>query len=69
MNCPGSSSSIGQHTPGMNKRLKQSESRRPERLSSKLGQTLRSSHLPGVPNGVIQRFSPSFPSISSILAA
>lgn len=53
----------------MNKRLKHSESRKPERLSSKLGQTLKSSHRPGVPNGVMQRFSPSFPSISSIFAA
>lgn len=64
-----SSSSMGQHTPGMNKRLKQSESRKPERLSNKLGQTLKSSHRPDVPNGVVQRFSPSFPSTSSIYAA
>lgn len=65
--CPdSSSSSIGQQTPGMNKRLKHNESRSPDRLSSSPGQTLKSSHRPGVPNGVIQRFSPSFPSISLI---
>lgn len=61
--------SIGQHTPGMNNRLKHNESRRPERSSSRLGHTLRSSQWPGRPFGVTHRFSPSFPSTSSILAA
>lgn len=63
-----SSSSIGQQTPGMNKRLKQSESRNPDKFNNKLGQTLKSSQRPAVPNGVTQRFSPSLPSTSSICA-
>lgn len=52
----------------MNKRLKQSESRNPDKFNNKLGQTLKSSQRPAVPNGVTQRFSPSLPSTSSICA-
>lgn len=62
------STSSGQQTPGMNSRLKQSESRKLERSSKRLGHTLRSSHRPAVPLGVMHRFSPSLPSRSSIFA-
>lgn len=52
---------IGQQTPGKKSLLKQSESRKSARFSSNSGHTLKSSHVPGRPCGVIQRFSPSFP--------
>lgn len=67
--CVVTSLSIGQQTPGMNRRLKHRESRRPAKSSNSPGQTLKSSHLPAWPFGVMQRFSPSLPSISSIWAA
>lgn len=58
-------SCVGQHTPGMNSRLKQSESRRSPKFNKSSGQTLKSSHRPGRPCGVVHRFSPSLPSTSS----
>lgn len=52
-------SDIGQHTPGTNKLLKHSDSRKCVKSKSRLGQLLRSSHFPGRPSGVRHRFSPS----------
>lgn len=59
---------MGQQTPGMKSRLKHSESLKPDKFNNKPGQTLRSSHRPDVPEGVMQRFSPSLPSMSSKFA-
>uniref|UniRef100_A0A1A9Z882 Uncharacterized protein n=1 Tax=Glossina pallidipes TaxID=7398 RepID=A0A1A9Z882_GLOPL len=53
-------SGIGQHTPGTNRLLKQSDSRKLLRFKSKAGQLLKSSQRPGRPLGVLQRFSTSF---------
>lgn len=60
--------SIGQQTPGTNKLLKQSDSRRLPKSKRRAGQLLRSSHLPLLPSGVLQRFSPSLPLASFISA-
>lgn len=60
---------VGQQTPGINKRLKHSESLKFPKSNNNDGQTLRSSQRPDRPLGVMQRFSPSLPSKSSIKAA
>lgn len=52
-------SEMGQQTPGTNKLLKQSDSLKCVKSSSKPGQLLRSSHFPGRPSGVLHLFSPS----------
>lgn len=52
-------SDIGQHTPGTNKLLKHSDSRRCVKSNKSAGQLLKSSHFPKRPSGVRHRFSPS----------
>lgn len=52
-------SGSGQHTPGTNRLLKHSDSLKLLRLSNNAGQELKSSQRPGLPLGVLQRFSTS----------
>jgi hypothetical protein len=52
-------SDAGQHTPGTNKLLKHSDSRRCVKSNKSAGQLLKSSHFPKRPSGVRHRFSPS----------
>lgn len=56
---------VGQQTPGTNRRLKHNDCRSWLRSKSKEGQLLRSSHLPGFPEGVLHLCSPSLASRSS----
>ena len=53
---------IGQQTPGTNKLLKHKDSRKCVKSKSSPGQFLKSSHVPRLPSGVRQKFSPSLAS-------
>lgn len=57
---------VGQQTPGTKSRLKHNDWRNWPRSRSSDGQLLRSSHFPGLPDGVLHLCSPSLASSSSV---
>lgn len=56
----GTIASFGQHTPGTNRSLKQSDSRRLIKFNKSCGQLLKSSQIPSSPSGVVQAFAFGF---------
>lgn len=63
----GTIASFGQHTPGTNKSLKQSDSLKLIKFNKSCGQLLKSSHIPSSPSGVVQAFAFGFSPAVAIL--
>lgn len=63
----GTTAFFGQHTPGTNRSLKQSDSLRFIKFNKSCGQLLKSSQIPSSPSGVVQAFAFGFSPAVAIL--